>query len=108
MTTALLIKTCGDIDEITLNEQNFQSNLETTGYDGEFRLLYTWLLDSKIVEMYGFIAGASENFEELPEHEQQFPSYFGDIMFVAKNFCNNYISFGYIDFALLQELEEVV
>lgn len=95
---AILIKPCGDIDEITLNTTCLRSNFETEGYCGEFRLLYTWRMNTKIVEMYGYIDGSIENFEELPEHEQQFESYFGDVLLLSKDLNDIYITFNFVDY----------
>lgn len=101
MTTALIVKPCGEIMEIVLKGR-IVNNFETKGYEGELRLLYTWKTSDKVIEMYSYINGSTKNNGKLPKHKHRHPKYFGDVLFLAKTPNNKFTSFSYVDYVLLE------
>ena len=102
MNSAILVSVDGYTTEIELKTK-LEDNFEMKGYEGELRLLYTWRIGEKIIEMYGYIDGPILNHEELPEHIRQHPFYFGDILIKAKSINDNIIPFTYLDFQTMIE-----
>ena len=103
-TSAILVSVNGYTIEIDL-KTNLEDNFETKGYEEELRLLYTWRIGPKIIEMYGYVDGSIEslNIEEIPEHIRQHPFYYGDVLLMAKGINDNKIPFTYLDFQTMIE-----